>query len=106
MTNVPLAASAAFRPPHTEQLRKASRTDLRYMVQPPKRNFMLLSKLIRLAVCVLTAWMLAFSGTGAQADEVSYKYASVDGIKIFYREAGDKSKPTLLLLHGFPSSSH
>ena len=27
------------------------------------------------------------------------------GIKIFYREAGDPSKPTILLLHGFPTSS-
>ncbi|MFL9910938.1 alpha/beta fold hydrolase [Paraburkholderia sp. RL17-337-BIB-A] len=67
---------------------------------------MLLSKLMRLAVCVLTASLLTFPGTGARAAEVSYNYASVDGIKIFYREAGDKSKPTLLLLHGFPSSSH
>jgi pimeloyl-ACP methyl ester carboxylesterase len=29
-----------------------------------------------------------------------------NGINIFYREAGDSSKPTILLLHGFPSSSH
>ncbi|MFP3554145.1 alpha/beta hydrolase [Paraburkholderia sp. SIMBA_049] len=67
---------------------------------------MLLYKLMRLAVCALTASVLALSGTGARAAEVSYKYVSVDGIKIFYREAGDRSKPTLLLLHGFPSSSH
>jgi pimeloyl-ACP methyl ester carboxylesterase len=30
----------------------------------------------------------------------------VDGVKIFYREAGDASAPALLLLHGFPTSSH
>jgi len=30
----------------------------------------------------------------------------VDGLKIFYREAGSKDSPTLLLLHGFPTSSH
>jgi len=30
----------------------------------------------------------------------------IDGLKIFYREAGDPSKPTLVLLHGFPTSSH
>jgi pimeloyl-ACP methyl ester carboxylesterase len=30
---------------------------------------------------------------------------TVDGIDIFYREAGDKDKPSLLLLHGFPTSS-
>lgn len=30
----------------------------------------------------------------------------VDGIEIFYREAGSAGWPTLLLLHGFPTSSH
>src|SRR5471030_3175698 len=32
--------------------------------------------------------------------------AVVDGHEIFYREAGDRARPTLLLLHGFPTSSH
>ncbi len=40
------------------------------------------------------------------AAPVAYRYASVDGIRIFYREAGDRNKPTIVLLHGFPSSSH
>ena len=35
-----------------------------------------------------------------------YQHAIVDGSKIFYREAGPKTAPTLLLLHGFPTSSH
>ncbi|AGK51772.1 MULTISPECIES: alpha/beta hydrolase [Burkholderia] len=34
-----------------------------------------------------------------------YRTQIVDGIKIFYREAGDRKNPTLLLLHGFPASS-
>ena len=37
---------------------------------------------------------------------ITYKHASVDGNKIFYREAGPVSAPTILLLHGFPTSSH
>ena len=36
---------------------------------------------------------------------ITYHTADVDGLKLFYREAGPKSAPTLLLLHGFPSSS-
>jgi pimeloyl-ACP methyl ester carboxylesterase len=36
----------------------------------------------------------------------SYNYATVRGRKMFYREAGDKEAPTIILLHGFPSSSH
>lgn len=36
----------------------------------------------------------------------TYNVAKVQGLDIFYREAGPKDAPTLLLLHGFPSSSH
>ncbi|MGC4098330.1 MAG: alpha/beta hydrolase [Nitrospira sp.] len=37
---------------------------------------------------------------------VTYNTVTIDGLDIFYREAGDPSKPTILLLHGFPTSSH
>jgi pimeloyl-ACP methyl ester carboxylesterase len=36
----------------------------------------------------------------------TYQHAIVDGCKIFYREAGPKTASTILLLHGFPTSSH
>ena len=36
----------------------------------------------------------------------TYQYATVHGLKVFYREAGSKDSPTIVLLHGFPSSSH
>ncbi|OUS03181.1 hydrolase [Flavobacteriales bacterium 33_180_T64] len=35
-----------------------------------------------------------------------HKNITVNGVNIFYREAGDVNKPTLLLLHGYPTSSH
>ena len=35
-----------------------------------------------------------------------FKIGDVAGLKLFYREAGDPSKPTIVLLHGFPSSSY
>lgn len=38
--------------------------------------------------------------------DIRYRTADVDGHEIFFREAGDPSRPTILLLHGFPSSSH
>jgi pimeloyl-ACP methyl ester carboxylesterase len=41
-----------------------------------------------------------------QSLTVNYRTANVSGIKIFYRKAGSPSAPTLLLLDGFPSSSH
>jgi pimeloyl-ACP methyl ester carboxylesterase len=37
---------------------------------------------------------------------VAYKTLSVDGLNVAYREAGDAANPKLVLLHGFPSSSH
>jgi len=37
---------------------------------------------------------------------IKYRTVSVDGLKIFYREAGAADAPALLLLHGFPSASH
>ena len=38
--------------------------------------------------------------------KTSYHFVETDGIKIFYRESGEPSAPVLLLLHGFPTSSH
>lgn len=38
--------------------------------------------------------------------KISFKKADVDGFNVFYREAGPADAPALLLLHGFPSSSH
>jgi pimeloyl-ACP methyl ester carboxylesterase len=37
---------------------------------------------------------------------VHYRTVHVDGLDIFYREAGSTAAPTILLLHGFPTSSH
>src|SRR5258705_12590370 len=39
------------------------------------------------------------------ANDTVYRTVEVDGLSIFYREAGPKDAPTILLLHGFPSSS-
>ncbi|MHC5746351.1 MAG: alpha/beta fold hydrolase [Nostoc sp.] len=36
----------------------------------------------------------------------TYRTVSIDGLDIFYREAGSRNNPTILLLHGFPTSSH
>lgn len=39
-------------------------------------------------------------------NNIYYRKIKIDTIDIFYREAGSKANPVLLLLHGFPSSSH
>jgi pimeloyl-ACP methyl ester carboxylesterase len=38
--------------------------------------------------------------------DIAYKTIEIEGLDIFYREAGNPENPTLLLLHGFPTSSH
>lgn len=38
--------------------------------------------------------------------KVELRHAQVGDVKVFYREAGNPHHPTVLLLHGFPSSSH
>ena len=38
--------------------------------------------------------------------DIHFKSANVDGLNVFYRQAGKTGQPKLLLLHGFPTSSH
>src|SRR5450432_1667288 len=37
---------------------------------------------------------------------IKYRSISIDGVRVFYREAGSADGPVVLLLHGFPTSSH
>jgi pimeloyl-ACP methyl ester carboxylesterase len=37
---------------------------------------------------------------------ITYRSANVNGLKIFYHQAGSSDAPKLLLLHGYPSASH
>jgi len=43
---------------------------------------------------------------GTSPRHIHYRTVKVDGLDIFYREAGSPDAPTILLLHGFPTSSH
>ena len=53
----------------------------------------------------VTATATAAPAANKAGNAVSYHTADIDGVKVFYREAGPKDAPTLLLLHGFPTSS-
>src|SRR5271170_2827754 len=57
------------------------------------------------ATLILSHNVLAQSKESAMAPHTAYLAIKVDGLSIFYREAGPKDAPTLLLLHGLPSSS-
>ncbi|WP_394827670.1 alpha/beta fold hydrolase [Pendulispora albinea] len=77
---------------------------------PPMKN---LPPSLLCSATTVTESCAEAGGAGAPAKEpargavaVAHRQVEVDGLRIFYREAGPKDAPTLLLLHGFPSSSH
>src|SRR5688500_7823791 len=66
-------------------------------------------RFIAIALVACTA-LAGVNGAYAKAPDPSatihYRFATVDGVKMFYREAGPEDGPVVLLLHGFPTSSH
>jgi pimeloyl-ACP methyl ester carboxylesterase len=72
---------------------------------------MITGRLMLEALATLAALLGSSSVLDAQRkdagmeEHVLYRTAKVDGLSIFYREAGPKDAPTILLLHGLPSSS-
>lgn len=50
--------------------------------------------------------MSSNTGSKAPAARTTYNQVQIGQAQIFFREAGERSRPTILLLHGFPSSSH
>jgi pimeloyl-ACP methyl ester carboxylesterase len=67
-----------------------------------------------MAACTLAALLVlvcapvtdAHAQDAAWPAKTTYQFKDINGRRIFYREAGDPSQPTILLLHGFPASSH
>jgi pimeloyl-ACP methyl ester carboxylesterase len=67
---------------------------------------MSLTSLSVMLACVLALGFTTAESRGEDASAtVYYRTTTVDGLKIFYREAGPADAPVILLLHGFPSSS-
>ena len=61
-------------------------------------------------ICLISSILLVnphlFAAMPNQTEDapmVQYKTVSIEGLDIFYREAGAKDKATVLLLHGFPT---
>src|SRR5581483_11703082 len=55
---------------------------------------------------LVTLYMLVQRLLKEIAMTTAYRAIAVDGLNMFYREAGDPKAPAVLLLHGFPTSSH
>ena len=56
--------------------------------------------------CAACTLPIVSPSSAIQPPVILHKTVKIDGLDIFYREAGPKDAPTLLLLHGFPTSSH
>ncbi len=75
-------------------------------------NLTLLIKRLNSDLIALFLIVFALIQVPAQAkstssyEDVKYKTVEINGLDIFYREAGNPDNPTILLLHGFPTSSH
>jgi len=61
--------------------------------------------LLAAAAALIAAHFAEAAPMEATTATTTYHRASVDGVGVFYREAGPKDAPTIVLLHGFPSSS-
>lgn len=48
----------------------------------------------------------SIASADSKIEDARYRYTKIQGIDVAYREAGDPTRPTILLLHGFPTSSH
>ena len=72
----------------------------------PKLMMSLILGVIATAAPNAEAQTVASHESAPNLTDVRHGYENVDGLKIFYREAGDPTKPTIVLLHGFPTSSH
>ena len=61
-------------------------------------------------VALIATALLSSTSVGrasaAESNRVWYRTVEIDGLDIFYREAGPADAPTVVLLHGFPTSSH
>lgn len=71
----------------------------------PGRRWMLSSQLLAINFAAAMVTMAHSASLESTSATTTYHRIAVDGVDIFYREAGAGSAPTLVLLHGFPSSS-
>lgn len=66
---------------------------------------------MKLLITVATVFLLFAQSVFAEssnclATQTTYKTEIINGVEIFYREAGNDVLPTMVLLHGYPTSSH
>ena len=68
--------------------------------------FLLKKNLLVAFVEIVILPLSGASQSSVQHKDVRYRFEKVDGLDIFFREAGDPSNPAIVLLHRFPTFSH
>ena len=71
--------------------------------QAQQKGLSFISCLLFLAMSIGTGSVFA---ENKRDDATFYRTANIEGLDIYYREAGSRDNPTVILLHGFPTSSH
>jgi len=71
-----------------------------------KKSFMIKALLTVLVASTYTVSGWASQASDSTSTQTKHKTVQVNGVDIFYREAGPENAPTILLLHGYPTSSH
>jgi len=61
---------------------------------------------VSVALAAATLWSFGTPAFAASDGVVHHRTVRIQGVDLFYREAGERSAPMVVLLHGFPSSSH
>jgi pimeloyl-ACP methyl ester carboxylesterase len=80
-----------------------------HIVNAPRQFIPYLTEQVTLTLLAIATAVMPLRAADDTADAeqpTSYKTVKVSGLDIFYREAGPANAPTILLLHGFPTSSH
>ncbi len=65
-----------------------------------------MSKALSSLTLLLAIAIVHSAARAKDTTDVAYRTVTIEDVEIFYREAGDPDRPTILLLHGFPTSSH
>src|SRR4029077_19797273 len=73
--------------------------------RPTRRKIMVAANSLTAAAASIVGHRVQTTSLESTSATMTYHRMTVDGVGVFYREAGPKNAPAIVLLHGFPSSS-
>src|SRR5271169_3390445 len=85
--------------------RSSARADATASARPTRRKIMVAANSLTAAAASIVGHRVQTTSLESTSATTTYHRMTVDGVGVFYREAGPKNAPAIVLLHGFPSSS-